>query len=144
MPRHFRSFSPLTDAEIEADAELTRNQRRATWPSHSVRHLYPRNCHAPNPELNIETAETGDYRFESRWTAGLRRIAAPGGVPPALRVRQQRHAAFATIREALNVIGAEAWENTARSGLPGQGRRDRPNHRKLMSCHGRCCLLCVL
>ena len=77
-------------------------------------------------------AETNVCRLELRWT-DQRRVAAPDGARPALRVRQQRHAAFASsLRGHNNVIDAEVWRKTAWVKLLVQGRRDRPSPRKSM------------
>ena len=85
-------------------------------------------------------AKTNVRRVELRWT-DQRRVAAPDGARPVLRVRQQRHAAFApSLRGHNNVIDAEVWRKTAWVKLPFQGRRDRPSPRKsmFMPCYTLC------
>jgi hypothetical protein len=85
-------------------------------------------------------AKTNVCRVELRWT-DQRRVAAPDGARPALRVRQQRHAAFApSLRGHNNVIDAEVWRKTAWVKLLVQGRRDRPCPRKsmFMPCYTLC------
>ena len=77
-------------------------------------------------------AKTNVRRVELRWT-DQRRVAAPDGARPVLRVRQQRHAAFApSLRSHNNVIDAEVWRKTAWVKLLDQGRRDSPGPRKSM------------
>lgn len=85
-------------------------------------------------------AKTNVCRVELRWT-DQRRVAAPDGARPALRVRQQRHAAFApSLRGHNNVIDAEVWRKTAWVKLLVQGRRDRTSPRKsmFMPCYTLC------
>lgn len=85
-------------------------------------------------------AKTNVCRVEVRWT-DQRRVTAPDGARPALRVRQQRHAAFAPSLEGHNnVIDAGVWRKTAWVKLLVQGRRDRPSARKsmFMPCYTLC------
>jgi hypothetical protein len=89
---------------------------------------FPRRAHRTKPDMLPEAATIWHFcRVELRWT-DQRRVAAPDGARPALRVRQQRHAAFAP--GLHNVIDAEVWRKTAWVKLLVQGRRDRPSPRK--------------
>jgi hypothetical protein len=92
-----------------------------------VRQLYaPRSRH----DLAVKT-KTNVCRVESRWT-DQRRVAAQDGARPALRVRQQKHAAFAPSLQGHNVIDAEVWRKDAWVKLLVQGKKDRPSPSKSM------------
>ena len=117
--------------------EDSRNQRGLYFPRRA--HRTKTVCSQKPPRFRGQ-GQDECCRVELRWT-DQRRVAAPDGARPALRVRQQRHAAFApSLRGHNNVIDAEVWRKTAWVKLLVQGRRDRPSTRKsmFMPCYTLC------
>ena len=124
-------------AKLAANFEDSRNQRGLYFPRYAPRSRHDFAVKARPRRMFVCSVEL-------RWT-DQRRVAAPDGARPALRVRQQRHAAFApSLRGHNNVIDAEVWRKTASVKLLVQGRRDRPSPRKsifmflFMPCYTLC------
>ena len=138
-PRGIFGFHPTPYVQVRALWKIrskTPPYLPPTFTSRGVRIVRQR-CALRSRRNSAVKAKANVFRIELRWT-DQRRVEGPDGARPALRVRQQRHAAFAPdLRGNNNVIDAEVWRKTAWVKLLVQGRRDRLSPRKsiFMPCY---------